>query len=82
LENKIGAKTLGTLTEAMKTPEGAAALLETLPASERIRVLKLISDPKSWARAPTGAAAIGVTNALAPPNENRIQLNNMMPGRP
>jgi hypothetical protein len=82
LENKIGAKTLGTLTEAMKTPEGAAALLDTLPASERIRVLKLISDPKSWARVPTGAAAIGATNALAPPNENRIQLNNMAPGRP
>ena len=80
LENKIGAKTLGTLTEAMKTPEGAAALLDTLPASERIRVLKLISDPKSWARVPTGAAAIGATNALAP--ENRIQLNNMAPGRP
>ena len=45
LENKIGKKTLETLTEAMKTPEGAAALLETLPASERVRVLKLISDP-------------------------------------
>jgi hypothetical protein len=74
LENKIGAKTLGTLTEAMKTPEGAAALLETLPASERVRVLKLISDPKSWARVPTGAAAIGATNALAPANENQNAL--------
>jgi hypothetical protein len=82
LENKIGAKTLGTLTEAMKTPEGAAALLDTLPASERVRVLKLISDPKSWAQKSIGAAAIGATNALAPVNENRIQLNNMAPGRP
>jgi hypothetical protein len=45
LENKIGAKTLNTLTEAMKTPQGATALLETLPGSERLRVLKLISDP-------------------------------------
>ena len=80
LENKIGKKTLGTLTEAMKTPEGAAALLDTLPASERVRVLKLISDPKSWAQKSVGAAAIGATNALAP--ENRIQLNNMAPGRP
>ena len=82
LENKIGKKTLGTLTEAMKTPEGAAALLDTLPASERVRVLKLISDPKSWAQKSIGAATIGTTNALAPPNENRIQLNNMAPGRP
>jgi hypothetical protein len=82
LENKIGAKTLSTLTEAMKTPEGAAALLETLPASERVRVLKLISNPKTWAQAPVGAAAIGVTNALAPEQPYRIQLNNMLPGRP
>jgi hypothetical protein len=80
LENKIGKKTLGTLTEAMKTPEGAAALLDTLPASERVRVLKLISDPKSWVQKSIGAATIGTTNALAP--ENRIQLNNMAPGRP
>jgi len=74
LENKIGKKTLGTLTEAMKTPEGAAALLDTLPASERVRVLKLISDPKSWAQKSIGAATIGATNALAPANENQNAL--------
>jgi hypothetical protein len=45
LENKIGAKTMSTLTEGLKTPEGAAKLLETLPAAERNRVIKLISDP-------------------------------------
>jgi hypothetical protein len=45
LENKIGAKTMGTLTEGLKTPEGAVKLLETLPAAERNRVLQLISDP-------------------------------------
>ena len=45
LENKIGAKTMATLTESLKTPEGAAKLLETLPAQERIRVLQIISDP-------------------------------------
>lgn len=72
LENKIGAKTLSTLTEAMKTPEGAAALLETLPASERVRVLKLISNPKTWAQAPVGAATAGATNALATENQNAL----------
>jgi hypothetical protein len=45
LENKIGAKTMATLTEALKTPEGAANLLDTLPAAERSRVLQLIADP-------------------------------------
>lgn len=46
LENKIGTKTMSTLTDALKTPEGAAQLLDTLPASERNRVIKLISDPE------------------------------------
>ena len=82
LENKIGKKTMDILTEGLKTPEGAAKLLETLPGSERVRVLKLLSDPKSWAQKSAGAAAVGVTNALAPEPENRIQLNNMAPGRP
>ena len=84
LENKIGAKTLSTLTEAMKTPEGAAALLDTLPGAERVRVLALISNPKTWAQKPVGAAVAGTVNALAPEPEpmNRVQLNNMLPGRP
>jgi len=69
LENKIGAKTMATLTESLKTPEGAANLLESLPAAERNRVLQLIGDPSKWtapARATvTGGTAAGV-NMLAP----------------
>jgi len=58
LENKIGTKTMATLTEALKTPEGAANLLETLPAAERARVLQIMSDPTKWG-APTRAAVTG-----------------------
>ena len=93
LENKIGAKTMGTLTEGLKTPEGAVKLLETLPASERNRVLKLISDPSVLAPSAkkaveairTGTVTTGV-NALAPErNDNalntqpvrRIELTGM-----
>jgi len=69
LENKIGQKTMATLTEALKTPEGAANLLESLPAAERNKVLQLIGDPSKWsapARATvTGGTAVGV-NMLAP----------------
>lgn len=69
LENKIGQKTMATLTEALQTPEGAASLLERLPAEERNRVLQLIADPAKWrtpARAATtGSIAAGV-NMLAP----------------
>lgn len=49
LETKIGKKTMQMLTEASQTPEGAAALLETLPATERSRVLGLLADPSTWA---------------------------------
>jgi hypothetical protein len=69
LETKIGTKTMDTLTKALQTPEGAAQLLETLPAAERTRVLQLISDPSKWG-APTRAAVTGTTtmgvNMLAP----------------
>jgi len=93
LENKIGKKTMETLTEALKTPEGAADLLATLPGSERNRVLNLLSDPSKWTSggkaAATGTTTMGV-NALAPDRNDdaaynqpaRIILNNMAPGRP
>lgn len=55
LENKIGNKTMTLLADASKTPEGAAALLETLPAVERNRVIALIADPSTWSK----RAAVG-----------------------
>lgn len=69
IETKIGQKTMQTLTDALKTPEAAANLLESLPAAERNRVLQLIGDPSQWragalrAVPSAGAAAI---NALTP----------------
>ena len=82
LENKIGAKTMATLTEALKTPEGAANLLERLPAEERSRVLQIISNPENFA-GKTGTAAkaarsivsnVTGSNALAPTRENQNAL--------
>jgi hypothetical protein len=84
LETKIGAKTMSTLTEGLKTPEGAAKLLETLPAAERNRVIKLISDPsvlgptsakKAAEAIRTGTVTTGV-NMLAPERNNENALNN------
>lgn len=69
LENKIGQKTMATLTEALKTPEGAANLLESLPAAERNRVLQLIGDPSKWsapARATVTGGTAATVNMLAP----------------
>jgi hypothetical protein len=74
LEKAVGVKTLKTLTDAMKTPEGAAALLDTLPGSERLRVLKIISDPAtltqisklyaSPGKVPSGVAAKQAAEAI------------------
>lgn len=44
-EKAIGAKTMKILTEAMKTPQGAANLLETLPQAEKSRVTELLLNP-------------------------------------
>jgi hypothetical protein len=73
LENKIGAKTLGTLTEAFKTPGATADLLETLPGAERSRVANLLSNPESWVQKAAAPTAIGVTNALSPNKQNNLR---------
>jgi hypothetical protein len=70
LENAIGDKTTRTLTEALKTPQGAADLLSTLPGAERVRVARVLQTPlfdkaKATIRA-APAAALGATNMLAP----------------
>lgn len=78
LEDRIGTKTMDVLTKASQTPQGTAELLDTLPAAERIRVLKLLSNPQDWK---PGAAATAI-NALAPQedrpqNAMRIELRGM-----
>jgi len=70
LEQRVGAKTMAQLTEAMKTPQGATNLLETLPATERNRVLNLLVNPQ---RLKPGTAAATV-NMLAPASENQNAL--------
>jgi hypothetical protein len=74
LEDAIGKKTMDTLTQAMKTPQGAADLLSVLSGAERARVSALMQSPtgrfvKEAAKA-APAAALGGTNALAPESEN------------
>jgi hypothetical protein len=76
LENKIGKKTMQYLTEASKSPENARHLLETLPASERVRVIKLLNNPQTWSAEARGLSAGGATtaaNALAPSNQNNLR---------
>lgn len=72
LERKIGNKSMKILTEAFKTPQGAADLLQTLPAAESNRVLKVLSNPSSWMPGSAAATVSNVRNALAPENQNAL----------
>ena len=72
LERKIGNKSMKILTEAFKTPQGAANLLQTLPAAESNRVLKFLSNPSSWMPGTGAATGATVRNALAPENQNAL----------
>ena len=88
LEKKIGSKSMAVLTQSLKTPEGTANLLQTLPGAERSRVLQILSDPSvlkqgsklqfkpSYQLDATGAATAirsGTANMLAPENQNNLR---------
>lgn len=67
LERALGRRTMSVLTEAMKTPKGASDLLSTLPANERVKILAVLNDPKTWGS--TGQAVRSGVNALAVSDE-------------
>ena len=46
-EKALGVKTMNALTEAMKTPEGVANLLDALPKTEQNRVTELLLNPNT-----------------------------------
>jgi hypothetical protein len=64
LERAVGLKTMKTLTEAMKTPQGASDLLSALPAAERSKLLKLLADPSQWSPTISSSATFGFKGAF------------------
>jgi hypothetical protein len=82
LEKRLSKKVFAEMQKGMESGKSALEMLDTLPAAERSKALRALTDPASWGKAGPVAARAAVINALAPPNENRIQLNNMAPGRP
>ena len=48
----------------MKTPQGAADLLSTLPTAERNQVLKLLGDPSQWSPTLSSSAVFGFKGAF------------------
>ena len=64
LEQRIGRKTMDALTEGMKSAKSSTELLNTLPASERVKILKFMSQPENFS--PAGRAL--TVNSMAPPS--------------
>ncbi len=73
LERRLSKKVWKQLTESAQTAESFDALLRTLPANERSRILQFVKDPAQYGLA-KGAAARAVTNALAPEMESENAL--------
>jgi hypothetical protein len=77
LEKRLDKKVFAELQKGMQSGKSALEMLNTLPAAEKSKALRALSDPASWGKAKT----IGVraatrqeqpTNALAPANENAL----------
>ena len=65
-EGKVNRATLAALTEGMKSGASANAMLDMLPAKERVKVLRIMTNSPTWNPQLTAAARQGVVNQLAP----------------
>lgn len=72
-EGKVNKATLAALTEGMKSGASANAMLDMLPAKERVKVLRIMTDSATWSPQLTAAARQGAVNQLAPQeSQNRL----------
>jgi hypothetical protein len=79
LERRLDKKVLAKLREGALSGKNALELLNTLPAAERSKVLKVLTDPSTWGNRGAAAARAAVipaapTNGLAPQSENQNAL--------
>jgi hypothetical protein len=72
LEKKLGKNVMNKLTEASKSGQDMARLLDTLPAVERNAVLRALNNPQEWMVVPKEARGATV-NLLAPENRNELR---------
>ena len=72
-EGKVNNATLEALTEGMKSGASANTMLDLLPAKERVKVLRIMSNSSTWSPLLTAAARQGAINQLAPQeSQNRL----------
>lgn len=70
LETQVGEKTMQILTNAMKDPQRAANLLQTLPGPERNRIAMMLTNPVGQGKAAARAAA---TATMSPEEQEPMQ---------
>jgi hypothetical protein len=61
---KVGEKTIREISKAGETAQSFDELLALLPGQDRVKVLKAISDPNTWAKINTVAKNPAVSKAL------------------
>lgn len=73
LSEKLGKDVMNRLTEAAKSGQNMAKLIDTLPAVERNRVLRLFNNPQEWMVIPKEGRGAATVNMLAPDNQNNLR---------
>jgi len=68
LEKRLDRKIFAELQKGMLSGKSALEMLDTLPAAEKSKALRALTDPSSWGKVGTVSARAAV-NALAPPRE-------------
>lgn len=72
LSEKLGKNVMDKLTEAAKSGQNMAKLIDTLPAVERNKVLKVFNNPQDWMVIPKEGRGAATANMLAPDNQNNL----------
>ena len=67
LEKRLDKKVFAELQKGMASGKSALEMLDTLPAAERSKALRVLTDPSSWGK--TGAVAARAATAQEQPNQ-------------
>jgi len=73
LSEKLGKNVMDKLTRASQSGQDMARLLDTLPAVERNKVLRLFNNPQEWMVIPKEGRGAATVNMLAPDNQNNLR---------
>jgi len=81
---KVGEKTIREISKAGETAKSFDELLALLPGEDRVKVLKAISNPETWAKINTVAKnpAVGKAFMGVSANEPQMPANALAPEQP